>query len=356
MKSAARLLACVVLLLAPACKAIGPRTIARDRMDYSGELAKSWKNQMLLNLVKTRYLDLPLFLEVGQIVSGYSLETAATVGLSLPETDSFGGDTGVFGGSARFTERPTITYTPLIGDRFLEGFLRPIDPKKVFALVQANFAADFILALSVDSLNGLQCPPTHLGAQGRSDPGYYRALTLVRTIQEAGALEMRTEKAADGATTLVVHFRDDPANEGAQGAIEELREVLGLAPGMASYRLVDSPQPGEPGDLAVSTRSLSQMMSALAQGVEIPPAHGERKLTPPLAEDPAAAEHMLLCIRSGPGEPDDAFVSVRYEGQWFWIANDDWQSKRTFSSILFLFTLADAGGEESMPVLTIPTQ
>ena len=49
-------------------------------------------------------------------------------------------------------------------------------------------------------------------------------------------------------------------------------------------------------------------------------------------------------------------MAVPYEGEWFWVANDDWQSKRTFTSILFLFTLADTGGTQQMPVLTIPTQ
>ena len=205
-------------------------------------------------------------------------------------------------------------------------------------------------------MNGFQCRPTHLGATAHSDPEYYRALILVRAIQDAGALEMLAEKRADGATDLIVHFRTDRADEGVQAEIEELRGVLGLAPEMTSYRLVDSAQPGELGELAVSTRSLSQMMTTLAQGVDVPPAHVERKLTPPIPEDPASSEHLLLRIRSGPEEPGDAFVSVPYEGQWFWIANDDWQSKRTFSSILFIFTLADSEGEERMPLLTIPTQ
>jgi len=48
-------------------------------------------------------------------------------------------------------------------------------------------------------------------------------------------------------------------------------------------------------------------------------------------------------------------VAVSYEGEWFWVANDDWKSKRTFTSILFLFTLTDASGQ-GLPVLTIPAQ
>jgi hypothetical protein len=37
------------------CSSIGPMVIKRDRTDYSGAMASSWKEQMLLNIVKFRY-------------------------------------------------------------------------------------------------------------------------------------------------------------------------------------------------------------------------------------------------------------------------------------------------------------
>jgi hypothetical protein len=80
---------------------------------------------MLLNLVKTRYLDLPIYLEVGQIVSGYSLETSLSVNGQVAKTGA--GDTFVgLGGSGTYTDRPTITYSPLTGEKFLQSFLTPI--------------------------------------------------------------------------------------------------------------------------------------------------------------------------------------------------------------------------------------
>jgi hypothetical protein len=118
---------------------------------------------------------------------------------------------------------------------------------------------------------------------------------------------------------------------------------------------VYSPLRGGPGELGIETRSLIQVMASLAWGVEVPPKHLERKLTPPTPVG-RAADVALLRVHSGSSKPEEAYVAVPYEGEWFWVANDDWQSKRTFTSILFLFTLADTGGTQQMPVLTIPTQ
>ncbi len=48
---------------------ICPGTVARDRFDYVNAISNSWKKQMLLNMVKIRYVDAPVFMEVSSIYS-----------------------------------------------------------------------------------------------------------------------------------------------------------------------------------------------------------------------------------------------------------------------------------------------
>ena len=47
---------------------MGPTTLTHDRFDYSDAITRSWKEQMLLNMVKLRYMDPPMFLDVQQVV------------------------------------------------------------------------------------------------------------------------------------------------------------------------------------------------------------------------------------------------------------------------------------------------
>lgn len=135
-------------------------------------MAESWKDQMLLNVVKTRYLDLPIYLDVAQIVSGYSLEADIGVfGQASPQSrrgDTFAG----LNAHGTYIDRPTITYTPLTGEKFLQNFLSPVNPAKIFSLVQAGYSADFILELTVDSLNGIRNRPVNVGGGEQPDPEF----------------------------------------------------------------------------------------------------------------------------------------------------------------------------------------
>lgn len=335
------------------CVSVGPRTVARDRFDYSTTVADSWKEQTLLNIVKLRYMDLPIFLDVGQIVAGYTVESTGTLGAGITRGDAPDSNVASVGGSVRYTDRPTITYSPLTGDKFLRGLMAPIRPGAVFSLLQSGYAADFVLALSLESLNGLHNPIRANGglpATGSQD--FTRALQLFREIQLAGALNFRIDVGEAGEEMLVFFRRRDmPADTVAK--IEELRSLLGMEETDGRYRLLFSPVPEGRGTLAVHTRSILQILLALAGTVDIPQQH---------IDDQRASANVLMGseqppfhVRSSEQKPPDGYATVAYRNHWFWIEDTDFRSKRAFTFIMFLFTLSDDSDDARLPVLTIPT-
>ena len=54
-----------------------------DRIDYGSSIGDPWKEQTLLNIVKLRYADMPIFLEVTQVIAGYQLQSTVTGSLTL---------------------------------------------------------------------------------------------------------------------------------------------------------------------------------------------------------------------------------------------------------------------------------
>src|SRR5678815_3965832 len=154
------------------CSHLGPKTVAVDRFDYGAAIGESWKQQTLLNIVKLRYMDLPVFVDVASIVSGYSMQTGVSVNGTLSAERAIQGNYASIGGQAIYTDRPTITYVPMTGEKFLRGLITPIDPKNIFFMLPSGYAADLLRGLGVESLNGVRNRSTAGGTVREADPEF----------------------------------------------------------------------------------------------------------------------------------------------------------------------------------------
>ena len=166
---------------------IGARSLARDRAQYSGSLSDSWKEQTLLNIVKTRYLDPPVFVDVGSIVASYSLSETGSVGGSF---SSSGFSAGTLGAGATFNNTPTITYTPMTGSQFINSLMAPLPAGALFAGIQDGLPADTTMFAALSSINGLKNQEAHLDGIKSADPGFHRVRELARKIQLSGGVKL----------------------------------------------------------------------------------------------------------------------------------------------------------------------
>lgn len=340
-----------------ACSHIGPGTVAIDRFDYSSAVADSWKQQTLLNIVKLRYMDLPVFVDVASIVAGYSLETGGSLGGQVSSADAVQGNSVLLGATSKYTDRPTITYVPLTGERFLAGLVTPIDPKNIFSMLQSGYAADFILGLTVDSLNGVRNRSAVAGNVREADPEFARVLQLMREIQAAGAVGMRLEEDKAKGGTAVLFMRSNDIAPEILAKQKELRTLLHLPQDRQQFILRYSPVRGGDDELAVSSRSLLQIMTAFSSYIDVPREHlEEHSALPSFRDTEANGADNPVHIRSGKQRPTHAYVTVPYRDYWYWIEDGDLPAKRALGAVMFFFTLAETGSSEKAPLITIPAQ
>ena len=180
-----RTVASLLLVLSLAgCAGIGPNTVARDRFDYITALSDSWKSQMLLNTVKQRYGDSPVFLEVASIINQYAVE--GTVDLRASWFTNPFSTSQFLGAQGKYTDRPTITYSPLTGERLARTLMTPIPITAILSLIQAGYPIDLVLRVAAHSINGIR---NRYGGEVRArnaDPEFYPLLDRLRRIQNAG--------------------------------------------------------------------------------------------------------------------------------------------------------------------------
>jgi hypothetical protein len=340
------------------CRSIGPHTVTSDRFEYSSSISESWKRQTLLNIIKLRYLEPPTFVDVGQIVAGYSLETGVNVGGNISSAGAIQGNSVSAGGYGRYTDRPTITYTPLTGSRFIRALMTPLQPDSVLYTVQSGWPANAVLFASVSVMNGLKNQQTSLSGVTPPDEKFLRALELLRKIQSSGAVGMRVTEDAQKQQTTVLTFRSKDISNETLADIKELRGLLHLDPEATELRVAFGATASNDKELAMQTRSMLHIMATMAGQADVPPEDVAQGRTPPsFAAEGAEGEAMrLLHIRCSKSKPEDAYASVSYRNHWFWIDDRDMKSKRAFAFMIMLFSLAETGEKENLPLITIPAQ
>lgn len=337
--------------LLAACGSLGPRTMDNDQLDYGESIGDNWKNQMLANIVKIRYVDMPVFVDVGSIVAGYSLETIVSGRLGF--SDSFtGGNTQNLGVTGRYTDRPTITYMPKTGDQYLRSLLAPVEPKNLLALVQAGYNAELLFTWAVESINGVSNYRGTSSGKMEADPEFYELTGMMKDMQGAGAAAWEFKKDSATGHDIILVLRSDNLSDTLRQKRMRVAEILGIDPALEQYRVMYAPNHLGPDVLAIQTRSIIQMLASMARFVDIPPEFSDQ--TVPGLSDTGGPRRPFR-VHFGKDKPDESFAAIEYRDYWYWIENTDMASKGVFTLMLFLTTLTNTAGETAGPVLTIPT-
>lgn len=356
MRTAMTVLWAVLLVSMPidGCASVGPRTVPKDQFDYNGAIADATQEQLLLNLVRLRYAETPLFLRVSSVISQYSRISSVDAAVGGGGASQGGRNvSGSVGGGVTWADRPTITYVPVSGREFSRNLLRPLPPAALFEMMMSGWPAELVLRVSVWSINGINNAVARPSYRRRADPKLAELFEVWRRLRHAGVLGMHRVAVDKDRDELAVFLLDRRASPELARYIAQFRELLRLDSSAREFRLTYGLLPDESNQIAVLTGSVFDIMLNLAYQFGVPDEHVSDGRTAETARLGAAGERPPIQIRFSRDEPENAFVAVKTQGYWFYIDQNDRTSKRAFSFLQLLLNLAETEVQDQGPLVTI---
>jgi hypothetical protein len=220
-------------------------------------------------------------------------------------------------------------------------------------MMQSGWPAELVLSMTTWSINNLDNDVARPSRRQQADPELIELFGILLRLREAGMLGMRG-KAVDGQEPVQFLFlREEPESEALRGDIRRFQELLGVDPQLREFRVRYGLLPDEPGDIAVLTGSIWEIMLNLAWQFEVPAEHVESGRTSAAFRSDRTGGVPPIRVSFSVEEPLDAFVAVQEHGYWFSIDQDDRRSKRAFSFLQLLLNLVETSTPDHAPLVTI---
>jgi hypothetical protein len=386
---------------------LGPSAIRHTRLKYNEVFRETNDEQLLLNIVRLRYADTPVFMDLPNITGQF--EGVAHGGYNSPVDGAI--DPGIPGfgvGQLGLRDTPTLSYHPRQGHEVAQTLVQPINVEAMRVISPGADTLHFLL-MAVNEVNDVPNAPLACSLVPRvgQDNQDFRILAeQFVAIQERGAfdlsialfqgepsaalpLEQVNGQALLEAARSGYEFRVDGdrasilgetkslvlrIREGERSApdVVELTRRLGLPDGRALYRIESEQRVVEESSdllpdalderdgIVVNMRSILDIMTFLSKGVCVPSEHvssGVAPVTPGLggrAHDWSGLTAGLFCVRSSKHRPKGADTAVPYRGFWYYIDERDVASRTTLSILELLLELQEVESESRGPLLTLP--
>jgi hypothetical protein len=265
--------------------------------------------------------------------------------------------TGTVGGSMSVT--PTTTFAPVRGDDFVKRFVAPISLQTVTMVASSGWSVSRVLQLTVDRINHITNAPTATGPTPEHPPDASRFITLTRALR---ALQLEENLSItvqrEGEAESGILYIDEAAET--TDPFHTVHELLELPREQTRIRLTEDFTRKAPETLRLRLRSVLGSIFYLSQGVEVPPEHEARGLVNVTRDiegnrfDWQKVLDGLFRVHWSRTEPARAAVKVYHRDTWFYIAEDDLESKSTFMLLVQLANMQAGRGSLPVPLLTIP--
>jgi hypothetical protein len=391
----------VLILMMCACLisgcAQGPKWVRSDWREYNDTIVDVGNQELLLNIVRLRYNDYPGVLKIGSLTAQRNWSVNGSLAGTIPEG---GPDSLSMGIGGLRSERPTVSFLPGSKES-ITASVTPLSLESLYLASYLEWPASTYWSLMIKSINGVQNAPEGGGPIPSQPPQFHEFFQLAQNLKqlqekdlvEVGRIEKleplnkhikastltaaESREAAEAGYEYQESDREDELVLSRREQVSVLRfspqaigtpehsmivELLNLEPASLVFEfepafegtLKEADQNRK--NLEVGLRSLIEMLFLVSKGVEVPGCHLANNIAP--SNDFAFDWQPMIGgfrVLSCDKKPTCASVAVCYRGCWFYIADDDQDSKTAFFFIKLIYDAqVQGGGAENLPVLTLP--
>jgi hypothetical protein len=132
-----RLIAWLMGSLLAGCAVVGPPSIRNGRAVYNDAINDTNNQQLLMVVIRSRYAENSSLLAVSSVTANVSVVTSAGVQFGFGNESNYSGNLVPFSAGAIYEENPTISYTPVEGQKYLRQLTAPVSLSVLMPLSEA---------------------------------------------------------------------------------------------------------------------------------------------------------------------------------------------------------------------------
>ena len=333
------------------------RVLPQNRQGFNTALLRSEEEQLLLNIVRMQYSDRPYFLNVDNITASNALTISSnTTGYGLSKTRQSFAPQGYsiqnvynIAPNVAYNDAPTVFYSPLQGEKFTRHILSPISMEDIYLLIGSGWSIARVLRITVQHLGDIPNAPGVSRPSTKHLPHYQSFVAFahyLRRLELQDIIDLKSGKVGKILSLDIV-----PKKHYLHSAmVKKLYSMLNVNNKYDRIKLVIEKETD--GDitkgnvLILQPRSFIGILYYLSRSVDISSDDIKKGLviipkTPHGAPfDWHDVTSGMMHIRSTSTQiPTNASVAVFYRDRWFYVADNDTDSKITMAMIEQLYSL-----------------
>lgn len=344
-----------LVLSVTSCSNLGSIALPPDRMGYNKSLLNSDEQQNLLNIVRLRYTDPPYFLSVNNVVSqlNFGSDFSVNVANSTPPPSLLGSGNASF----NYSEAPTITYTPLQGEDYVNRLFTPIDLSVLYMLFRSGWSVHHVSRVMVQRFGDIANADLASRATSGRLPVYkefVKTIAVFRHLQNDENVVISPDK-VNGKFAIKFTIKNFKLLTAKERLIFSRYGVTASSP---NIWFVSAPTK-QKNEVTIETRTVIGMLNYLSKGVDVPGydvANQQVRMTH-YPDGKLFNWHSvtkgIAQIRSSRAKPENAFVAVPYRGSWFYVPQNDFMTKETLNLLSIIMGIYQGNIKSVLPVFTV---